>query len=146
MALHGFSEHADTAKFEAYLKIEPNRADFARTLKQTKKWFRNHAIMVPKGLDSMPISWLKGLPYVLWSLRKPHWDVLPFMTSEVAAIEGMLQLRFAQEQMRDIWDDHVGAYDRVRIAVNASLYPTRWRPLKRTDALLLCAANIKNGN
>lgn len=142
MALHGFREHDEVAKIETYLQIKPKRGEFARALKQATKLFRRRAIIVPKGLDSLPIDWLKALPHILWSLRKPHWDVLPFRMCEVCAVDGMLQLRFAQEPLRYILDEHVGGFDRIRIAVNAALYPSRWRPLKRRDSLLLAATKV----
>ena len=86
--------------------------------------------MVPKGLETMPASWLKALPGALWSLRKPHWTHLPFMICELAVADGLLLVRFAQETLRRPEGD-VNSYDQVRISLNAALFPSRFRPLKR---------------
>jgi hypothetical protein len=79
----------------------------------------------------LPECWLAALPGILWGVRKPHWTKLPFFIDHVAVKEGALLLSFAQEQPNP--DGRVTAWDRIRVAVNAGLYPSRWRPLSRRD-------------
>ena len=61
-------------------------------------------------------------------LRKPHWTHLLYFIDRVGVEDGLLLLGFAQEQPHA--DGRLSAWDQVRLAVNASLYPSLWRPLK----------------
>jgi hypothetical protein len=80
------------------------------------------------------LPWLKALPGILWSLRRPDWTHLPYMIREVFVADGLLQFRFAQEPLREPEDQHVGGFDQVRLAVNTRLYPSCYRPLNRRHA------------
>jgi hypothetical protein len=60
-------------------------------------------------------------------MRKPHWTKLPFFIDQVSVAEGVLILEFAQELPEDT--DRLTAWDKIRIQVNASIYPNRWRDL-----------------
>ncbi|HYG35214.1 MAG TPA: type IV secretory system conjugative DNA transfer family protein, partial [Clostridia bacterium] len=104
----------------------PRRDDL---LAQATAFFRRKACLVPEGLSALPGCWLAALPHILWSLRRPHWTHLPFFIGRVAVSQGVLLLEFRQEQ--PTVEDRVTAWDRIRIATNASLYPSLWRPLAR---------------
>ncbi len=92
--------------------------------------------MIPRNLGTLPTPWLKGLPGILRSQRKEHWTLLPYMISELASGHGVLQIRFAQESSRRA-DGPITGFDQVRIAVNAALYPSLWRPLTRRHERLI---------
>jgi hypothetical protein len=70
-------------------------------------------------------------------VRQPHWKYLAFMIQAFFVVEGVLQFRFAQEALCDSNDLHIGAFSRVRLAVNTGLYPPCYRPLKRRHAAML---------
>ena len=98
-------------------------------LKTVEKFFLEKAALVPEGLDSLPTNWLAALPGILWAMRKPHWTRLPFFIDRVAMVDGVLLLHFAQELPNT--ENRLTAWDKIRIAVNAAVYPSRWRPLSR---------------
>jgi len=100
-----------------------------RLLKTVGRFFLEKAAMVPEGLESLPTCWLAALPGILWGLRKPHWARLPYFIDRVSVENGLLLMHFAQEQPNA--EIRVSAWDKIRIAVNAGLYPSRWRPLNR---------------
>ena len=100
-----------------------------RVLKSVEKFFLEKAALVPEGLDSLPTNWLAALPGILWAMRKPHWTRLPFFIDRVAMVDGVLLLHFAQELPNT--ENRLTAWDKIRIAVNAAVYPSRWRPLSQ---------------
>jgi hypothetical protein len=100
-----------------------------RSLDQARDFFRQKACMIPEGLESLPASWLAGLPGILWAMRKPHWMNIPYMIQRVACVDGVLLLSFAQESAPN--DMRFTSWDRIRVKVNRCVYPSRWRPLLR---------------
>jgi len=137
MRRHGFRRHSNPRVFSDALKICSDETQRDIVLQGIIQFFRSHAVLIPDGLSSLPVAWLKALPGILSSLRKPHWTHLPFMIREMEASDGHLQLRFAQEGLGEIDFGRVTAWDKVRVAVNASLYPSCWRPLTSKHALLI---------
>jgi energy-coupling factor transporter ATP-binding protein EcfA2 len=105
-----------------------NRRRRRKTRQKASWFFLTRGSSVPEGLDTLPDCWLAALPGILWSLREPDWTRLPFSIERVATQDGLLLLRFAQEQPDNA---RVNLWDRVRVAVNSGLYPSRWRPLTR---------------
>ena len=103
------------------------RRNRKKQLEKVTTFFRSEAAMVPAGLDTLPICWLVALPGILRKLKKPHWTHLPFFIDRVAVENGMLLLHFAQEQPHP--EGRLTSWDRIRITINASLYPSAWRPL-----------------
>jgi len=100
-----------------------------RLLARVVRFFRTRTGLVPAGLESLPRCWLAALPAVLsgfW-VRWPAEPPCPI--GALACREGMLLLRFAQEPACP--EDGIALGDRIRVAINASLYPTVWRPLLR---------------
>ncbi len=61
------------------------------------------------------------------------------MIQAVFVADGLLQFRFAKEAWCDSEDLQIGAFDRIRLAVNTRLYPSCYRPLKRRH---LCRLNL----
>jgi len=104
-----------------------------KLLAATTAFFRSKCAMVPEGLGALPTPWLRALPGILWSTRKPHWTHLPFMIKEVTCEQGMLLVRFAQELPPE--SSRLTSWDRLRITLNKSLHPNVWRPLNRRHAL-----------
>jgi energy-coupling factor transporter ATP-binding protein EcfA2 len=98
-----------------------------KTLLRVSEFFRHKCCQVPEGLEALPECWQAALPGILWSLRKPHWPKLPFFIKRVSVAEGLVILEFAQELPEP--SNRLTAWDRIRIHVNASIYPNRWRPL-----------------
>lgn len=134
---HGLREELDAETFVEAIALCSHESQRENILKDTIAFFQTRAVLVPAGLDRLPSPWLQALPGILWSARKSHWTHLPWMICEVAASKGALRLRFAQESLRRPGDDRVSACDRLRVKVNASLYPSCWRLLTLKHAKLL---------
>jgi energy-coupling factor transporter ATP-binding protein EcfA2 len=100
-----------------------------KTLEVATAFFRSQACMVPKGLETVPECWLAALPGILMKMKKPEWTHLPFFIDHIQYDAGRLLLHFAQELPHT--NSRMAAWDRIRISVNASLYPSLWRPLSR---------------
>lgn len=99
------------------------------TLRRVTSFFRSECCMVPEGLETLPAAWLAALPGILWSKAKPHWTHLPYFMDRIALVDGLILLGFAQEQASKAGE--VSRWDELRIAVNAGIYPSIWRPLSR---------------
>jgi hypothetical protein len=136
MRQQGYELRTDPGALKAALELCEEKTDRAQLLEATTTFFRGRATMIPRKLDTLPTPWLKGLPGILRSQRKDHWTLLPYMISEMASTDGVLQIRFAQEASRRA-DGPITGYDQVRIAVNAALYPSLWRPLTRRHEHLI---------
>ena len=50
--------------------------------------------------------------------------------------DGVLLISFAQEQPNP--EQRQTTWDKIRVAVNAGLYPSRWRHLSRRHVLKVC--------
>jgi hypothetical protein len=96
---------------------------------EVEVFFRGKACMIPQGLETLPRCWLRAIPKILWSLRRPHWTRLPYMIKSLSCTNGILLVCFAQEQQPR--SKRITRWDNIRIALNLSLYPSRWRPLSR---------------
>jgi hypothetical protein len=99
-----------------------------KTMRRVSGFFLSQEGLVPEGLAKLPDCWLAALPGILGSLREPHGMRLPFQIDRVGVQDGVLLLRFADEQPNSAG---MASLDRVRVAVNSNLYPSRWRPLSR---------------
>jgi hypothetical protein len=99
-----------------------------KLLEAARHFFRVWCVTMPEGLDNLPNPWLAALPGLLFKTRKPHWEVLPYFIKHVGVQDGMLLLQFAQEQPNP--EGRLTAWDKLRIAINAGLYPSCWRELK----------------
>lgn len=106
-----------------------------RALQAAVDFFRAKACMLPRGLDTLPTCWLRAIPGILWRMRKPHWQQLPFFIDRLKIIDGLLVVGFAQEEPQSC--SRLTLWDRIRIGLNASLYPSPWRAIKRHHALAL---------
>lgn len=106
-----------------------------RALAEATEFFSTRCVIVPTGLDELPTPWLRALPRILWATRKPDWTHLPYMLTGVSFAEGILLVRFAQEGQPK--SERITTWDRLRITLNRSLYPTVWRPPTRRYALKL---------
>ncbi|MCX6923062.1 MAG: hypothetical protein NT154_07620 [Verrucomicrobia bacterium] len=98
-----------------------------KILQRVTGFFLSKCCHVPQGLESLPNCWLAALPGILWGTRKPHWTKLPYFINRLSVADGLLIMEFAQEMPEP--GDRLTAWDRLRVLVNASLYPSRWRPL-----------------
>ncbi|HXT13121.1 MAG TPA: type IV secretion system DNA-binding domain-containing protein [Candidatus Angelobacter sp.] len=129
----GWREELDQPLFEAALRIcrEPDRE---QRVEYAKGFFRTYAAMIPRGLETLPSPWLKALPGILWTTRAPRRMHLPYMICELAQSEGLLLVRFAQEGVCELNHSRQTAWDRIRIVLNTSLYPLRWRLLRPRHA------------
>jgi hypothetical protein len=145
MRRQGYEPRTDPGALKAALELCSQETDRAQLLEETTTFFRGRATMIPRNLDTLPTPWLKGLPGILRSQRKDHWTLLPYMISEMASTDGVLQIRFAQEASRRA-DGPITGYDQVRIAVNAALYPSLWRPLTRRHEHLIRPRRPSLGN
>jgi len=96
-------------------------------LRLAEEFFRSKAILVPSGLASLPTPWLRALPDILWNMRKPNWEALPFMIRKLGCMDGVFCLAFAQELPN--FSDRLTGWDRLRIQINLALQPNLWTPL-----------------
>ena len=122
-----FSPHIVTVAAEI---CRPRRDD---ALERAIEFFHSKACQVPDGLNQLPECWLAALPGILWGLRKPDWTQLPFSIDRVAIQDGVLLISFAREQPNP--EQRQTTWDKIRVAVNAGLYPSRWRHLSRRHVL-----------
>jgi energy-coupling factor transporter ATP-binding protein EcfA2 len=99
-----------------------------KTMRLVSAFFVPQWSQLPEGLDELPDCWLAALPGILRLLRKPHGMRLPFLIDRVGVEDGVLLLRFAEEQPGSASTDSWG---QIRVTVNSGLYPSRWRPLSR---------------
>jgi hypothetical protein len=129
LSKHGFREVNDDPTFRAALVLCSEESHHRRVLAETKEFFLIKRALVPRGLERLPTAWLKALPHILWSLRQAPWTHLPFMINETNGADGLLQVRFEQESQCPAETDRVTVWDWIRLKLNASLYPSRWRPL-----------------
>lgn len=98
-----------------------------KTLIHVVAFFLTKCCLVPEGLETLPDCWLSALPGILWSTRRKHWTKVPYFIKRVSVADGLLLLEFAQELPEP--GDRITSWDRLRIRVNAGVYPSRWRPL-----------------
>jgi hypothetical protein len=98
---------------------------------EASAFFRTHAVLVPQGLETLPLPWLQQLPIRLWHTRKPHWDLLPYLLKSVAIEAGVLRLYFPQELI--IEEDRLSLWDRLRVTLNLSMRPNLWLPLNPSE-------------
>ena len=105
-----------------------NRRRRRKTMQRVSGFFLSQGALVPKGLDKLPDCWLAVLPGILRPSREPNGMRLSFCIDRVGVEHGVLLLRFAQEQPGSAGTD---SWDRIRVAVNSGLYPSRWRPFSR---------------
>ncbi len=108
-----------------------SRRPRGETIREVSEFFRSKGCVIPAGLDTLPDCWLAALPGTLRSLSRPHWTHFPSDLDRVAVEEGLLLLGFAREQSEG--GTLLTVWDRMRIAINAAIYPSRWRPLHRLD-------------
>jgi hypothetical protein len=133
----GYARRLDAVQWQSALKLFSHCKGRGEALNAATEFFRSRAVMVPTGLAELPLPWLKALSGILWALRQPHWTHLPYMIGEVFIDDGLLQLRFAQEPLRDADDHDIDAFDKVRLFLNTGLYPSCYRPLHRRHACRL---------
>jgi energy-coupling factor transporter ATP-binding protein EcfA2 len=100
-----------------------------RLIARVARFFRTRTGLAPAGLETLPRCWLTALPAVLSSFLARRAAEPPWRIDALACREGMLLVRFAQEPAR--LESGMAREDRIRVAINASLYPTVWRPLLR---------------
>lgn len=133
MRLSGYEQCTQPRVVAAAAELLDRRRDI--TLEAVTSFFRSQCCMVPKGLEALPTCWLAGLPGILSRMKKTHWSHLPFFIDQVRMDEGMLLLNFAQEQPRA--ETRLTAWDRIRITINSSVYPSVWRPLSQRHSKAL---------
>ncbi len=133
MEQNGFQPLHSLAVVAAAWKLK--RRSHRRALKLATDFFRAKAYLVPQGLETLPTPWLLALPGILWSLRETYWIRLPWRIQLVACVSGLLLIQFAEESQPP--DERPSAWNELRVDLNARLYPSRWRPLKRHHRLRL---------
>jgi hypothetical protein len=127
----GFREQMDQPVFDAAVDLSSSGFDREKLIEVTNAFFRARAIMVPRGLESLPSGWLKSLPGILLTTQTPQRTHLPYMICNLSQREGLLLMQFTQESICELSGPRISAWDRIRIMVNTSLYPSRCRPLTR---------------
>jgi hypothetical protein len=110
-------------------------------LTRAREFFLSAVGSIPDGLEALPASWLAGLPGILCSMRQPPWPQVPCRIQRVDCSDGALLLSFAQEPASDD-NDRLTDWDQIRMNVNRSIYPSRWRPLLRRHRLELAQREL----
>jgi len=124
---HGFAEQMDEQLFRAAIRSCLPDEEHEHLVEFLKDFFQRRAEMVPCGLELLPQPWLKGLPGILSTICT--LDRSPYKIGSLSECEGLLLLQFVEETCGEFNAVRATGWDRIRIAANASLYPTRWRPL-----------------
>ena len=119
----------------AAVKLDEHRR--YQALDRANDFFRSKLCCIPQGLDLLPACWIAALPGILCAVRQPHWTHLPLI-SRVGCDDGVLVLHFADEQAPE--DEELTLWDELRVLINRTLYPSRWRPLHRRHRMLLLFA------
>lgn len=96
-------------------------------VEETREFFRRRAILVPKGIETLPSCWLKTLPSLLLRTLKAHWSHVPYMITELRLQNGVLCFSFAQELENP--EKRFTRWDELRVTINRSLRPNLWRAL-----------------
>lgn len=102
---------------------------------ETRSALRPYMVLLPQGLEFLPGCWLKGLPGIWKALCRsnPRWKGTALDT--VSHEQGVLRMTSVQEQ--NVRLNQITVYDLMRIAINRGLYPSLWRPLKRSHERLI---------
>ena len=129
LARCGFTKQLAGDTFSKAIEILSADVDYATVLSDARGFFQSCAILTPDGLECVPAPWLAALPRILWATRKASWTHLPYMLKQVEVASGLLLMRYAQEEFLNL-GARITSFDRLRIVVNASLYPNLYRPLK----------------
>jgi hypothetical protein len=100
-----------------------------RLFMRVARFFKTRMGLVPEGMEGLPRCWLVALPAILAHVLARPPATPPCRIDAVACHEGMLLLRFVQEPLP--LEGGVALGDCMRVTVNASVYPSIWRPLSR---------------
>ena len=136
---HGIGQVLSKETLQAAFKLDAQIHQ--HSLRRAKEFFVAAVGSIPEGLESLPASWLAGLPGILRSMRQPPWAQAPCRIQRVGCNEGVLLLLFAQEPAPDD-NDRLSYWDQIRMIVNRSVYPCRWRPLLRRHRLELARIGL----
>jgi hypothetical protein len=131
MHRQGIRPQLSPAVLSAALDLYEDAALHKLSRVEARAFFSAHAILVPQGLETLPLPWLQQLPIRLWHTRKPHWDVLPYLLKSVATEAGVLRLYFPQELI--IKEARLSLWDRLRVTLNLSMRPNLWLPLNPSE-------------
>jgi hypothetical protein len=123
----GFKKYSSPAVLVAALALHEGRFPRADLMKKVHDFFSQRAVFIPLGLEELPSVWLNGLAEILWSTRKPEWEVLPYFISAIGIENGILRIAYRQEQR--VLGARITSWDQLRIVINLSLQPNFWRPL-----------------
>jgi len=136
---HGIVQVLSKETLQAVFALDANM--HSQFLTRAREFFLAADGSVPDGLETLPASWLAGLPGILGAMREPAWAQAPCRIQGVVCSDGVLLLRFAQEPA-PANDGRVTRWDQIRLIVNRGLYPSRWRPLLRRHRLELAQREL----
>jgi hypothetical protein len=136
---HGIVQVLSKETLQAAFSLDANM--HSKFLTRAREFFLAADGSVPDGLESLPASWLAGLPGILGAMREPAWAQAPCRIQGVVCSDGVLLLRFDQEPA-SANDGRMSRWDQIRLVVNRSLYPSRWRPLLRRHRLELAQREL----
>lgn len=120
--------------WEASLPLCSPSRERSELIMEASVCFLNCGLNIPIGLECLPGAWLAGLPAVLVKLaNSAPGGLLPAPLFSISANIGVVEISFLQDQAlgpslpgQNTWRA------KIRRALNLSLYPTMWRPLKQT--------------
>jgi hypothetical protein len=127
----GFKQHLRPAVLAAALELHERRLPHTDIVNEARNFFAERAVPIPHGIEELPSTWLRVLPRILWSTRKPSWMALPYCIGVLGIEEGILRIAYPQEQQ--VTGNQITQWDQLRIVVNLSLQPNLWRPLSVAD-------------
>jgi hypothetical protein len=105
-------------------------------LENTRLFFRQRAILIPEGLETLPSRWLETIPQVLLETLKPHWHHIPYMITSLRLCNSVLCVSFAQEGYAS-GGNRLTRWDQLRITLNRCIRPNLWTALTSEERLAI---------
>lgn len=116
---------------------EPRKEpEHAILLEDTRLFFRQRAILIPEGLETLPSRWLETIPQVLLGTLKPHWHHIPYMITSLRLCNSVLCISFAQEGYAS-GGNRLTRWDQLRITLNRCIRPNLWSALSSKERLAI---------
>ena len=122
--------------YAAFQEPPRKEAELAILIANTRLFFRQRAILIPEGLETLPPRWLETIPQVLLGTLKPHWHHIPYMITSLRLCNSVLCVSFAQEGYSS-GANRLTRWDQLRITLNRCIRPNLWTALTSEERLAI---------